>query len=253
MEKVKFTQPYFQSGLSIVSRSDSKGIIDRIKPFFSFKLLIAIGVFVFILAIVGSLFWLAERKQSPEQFPMNAASGIGNGMWLAIVTMSTTGYGDRAPITFWGRVIAGCWMVTSIIFATSMVAGIASTLTLTGMDKSEITTSKQLSNQKTAVIKGSPAAEFAEEKNAKLVYITSLEEGYQKLKDKEVNALLFDRPQMLYFLQNNNKDHITISPYEDDKLGYGFATQLNSDLSHKININLLSLAENGSLSIILHD
>ncbi|HTO15949.1 MAG TPA: transporter substrate-binding domain-containing protein [Edaphocola sp.] len=252
MEFVRFTQPFFQSGLSIVSRSEHKSLIDRIKPFFSFKLIIAISVFLFILGLVGTFFWLAERKHSPEQFPMKAAPGIANGMWLAIVTMSTTGYGDRAPITFWGRVIAGSWMVISIIFATSMVAGIASTLTLTGLDKSEITMASELNKQKTGVIENSPAEEFAEEKNAKIIKIKNLEDGYQKLLDKEIDALLFDRTQVLYFLKQNSNESISISPYEYDKLGYGFATQLNSDLTHQINIHLLHMAESGKLTRILH-
>ena len=125
VNKVRFSQPYYQSSLSIMSRSEKRGLWDRISPFFSWKLAVALVIFLFILAIVGTLIWIAERKESPEQFPPDPPRGIANGMWLAIVTMSTTGYGDKAPITLLGRIITGCWMVISIIFATSMVAGIA--------------------------------------------------------------------------------------------------------------------------------
>ena len=80
----------------------------RIQPFFSKRLLYATGVFVFILACVGTLLWLAERKDN-EQFPTSPARGIGNGMWCAISTMTTTGYGDIAPVTLAGRIIACGW------------------------------------------------------------------------------------------------------------------------------------------------
>src|SRR5699024_6096100 len=109
MEHLDFSQPFFQSSLSIVSRNDDGSLWSTIKLFFSFKLLAAVAGFLFILAIVGTLFWLAERKKSPDQFSDKPMKGIGNGMWLAIVTMSTVGYGDMAPRSAAGRIIAGSW------------------------------------------------------------------------------------------------------------------------------------------------
>jgi voltage-gated potassium channel len=36
-------------------------------------------------------------------------------MWWCIVTLTTTGYGDMFPVTFWGRVIAGCTMLLGLV------------------------------------------------------------------------------------------------------------------------------------------
>ncbi len=36
-------------------------------------------------------------------------------MWWCIVTLTTTGYGDMYPVTFWGRVIAGCTMLMGLV------------------------------------------------------------------------------------------------------------------------------------------
>jgi len=209
--QVEFSQPYFQSSLSIMSRSDSPTIWERIEPFFSVHLLIAVLIFLFILGCVGTLLWLAERERSPEQFPPDPAHGIANGMWLAIVTMSTTGYGDRAPITFWGRVIAGSWMVISIIFATSMVAGIASTLTLSGLGNDTISKAGQLSNKRVAVLEASPGSAFATEYHAVPVMIENFEEAYHKLKKNNVDAIVVDDPQMVYFLKHNQDAKVIIS------------------------------------------
>ena len=35
--------------------------------------------------------------------------------WWCIVTLTTTGYGDMYPVTFWGRVIAGCTMLMGLV------------------------------------------------------------------------------------------------------------------------------------------
>lgn len=251
--EVQFSQPYYQSSLSIMSRIEKKGMLDRIAPFFSYHLLIAVLIFLFILAIVGTLIWLAERKISPEQFPPEPAPGIANGMWLAIVTMSTTGYGDRAPVTFWGRIIAGSWMVISIIFATTMVAGIASTLTLTGMESSTITNISQVAGKKVAIIENSPAGNFVKKYNAKQILVDNLETAFQKLKDKEVVAIIYDRPQLLYFLKQHPDDDVQVGKEQYFKQGYGFAFQKKNILASRSNVILLNLMEQNRIISITNE
>lgn len=251
LETMRFSQPFYNSSISLISRTDKLSLWEKFKPLFSFKLLVAIGIFVIILAIVGTLFWLAERRKSPEQFPQDPLQGIGTGMWLAIVTMSTTGYGDKAPITVMGRIIAGTWMVVTILFATSMVAGIASTLTLSSIGSTTVSTIEQLSGRKAATISGSSSEEFL--KKIKVVGVDNLEEAIAKLENKEVDAVVFDRPQLLYFLKNHEKDNLYISKAEYYKQGYGFAFPANSPLILDVNRALLELAENQEIEEIIHN
>jgi voltage-gated potassium channel len=51
----------------------------------------------------------AEGAIQPDLF-----GTIPNSMWWAITTLTTVGYGDAVPITFLGRVIAGCTMVVGL-------------------------------------------------------------------------------------------------------------------------------------------
>lgn len=253
LKHLQFSQPYYQSSLAIASRNDNVGFWSRIKPLFSMKLLIAVGVFLFILAIVGTLFWFAERKANPEQFPADPKRGIGNGMWLAIVTMSTTGYGDMAPVTLRGRIVAGSWMVITLIFATSMVAGIASTLTLSGLGTATVTNIEQLSEKKTATITGSPAVAFIKEHKAKSVTVNTLNEAMTLLRNKKVDAVIYDRPQLLYFEKNHKDDDLYIAKAEYYKQGYGFAFQKDNNLVYQVNLALLELAEDQKVAEITAD
>lgn len=244
------TQPWFRSTLSLLSRTDSLTPWERIKPFFSMRLLYAVSVFLFILAVVGALLWLAERR-SNEQFPAEPLPGIGNGMWCAIVTMSTTGYGDIAPVTFAGRVIAGAWMVISIIFATTMVAGIASTLTLTGMGHTVIGTVDQLPGKRVAVLPGSPAKEFVVEHGGMPVQEKDLDAAYAALKAKQVDAVVFDRPQLLYLVRGKQDDQVAVSAAQYRPTGYGFAFRQGYAWTHDVNVALLELEENGTVDKVI--
>lgn len=252
LETNSFSQPFYNSSISIISRGGNSGLWQRIKPLFSFKLLIAVGVFLIILAIVGALLWLAERKESPEQFPSDPIRGIGDGMWLAIVTMSTTGYGDKAPITLMGRIIAGSWMIISIIFATSMVAGIASTLTLSTLGSSPISSLEQLSGRKVATVADSPSEEFLLDHKIKSSGVKDLEKAMEELENESIDAVVYDRPQLLYYIKENNNKELYLSQGEYYKQGYGFAFPDDSQLIPQVNRTLLELAENQRVEEIIH-
>ena len=248
---VRFTQPYYQTGLSIMSRTESPTVLQRLSLLVSKRFFYAVLGFLGLLAFVGFLFWLAERHQNPDEFSSSPLKGTGDGMWCAIVTMTTTGYGDIAPRTLNGRVIAGCWMVICIAFATTMVAGISSTLALSASNVKTISKAEELNDQKVAVVKNAPAADFVEKYGAQKDYVATLREGYEALKNNKVEAVVFDRPQMLYFLQNHKSEDITISSTQYMRQGYGFALPLGAEQLHPLNIDLLRLQESGRINRIV--
>lgn len=250
-KKVQFTQPYYQSSLSIMSRVNSPAVWEIILSFFNIQFLFAVLGFLFILACVGTLFWLAEHEQNPDEFDQRPLYGIPDGMWCAIVTMTTTGYGDISPRTLWGRITAGCWMIICIVFATTMIAGIAGTLSQAMSSNKTITKAGQLTHKKVAVIKGSPAEDFIKQYGANPVYEKSLKAAYHALKNKEVAAVVYDRPQMLYFLDKHPGEGIAVSKNRYVRQGYGFATPLNRQKSQWIDINLLKLQKSGQVERII--
>ena len=75
---------------------------------------------VIVLLAAASLAYLLERNSDP------AFSSIPAALWWAIVTLTTTGYGDIVPHTVGGRMLAGVVMVCGImVFA--LLAGILAT------------------------------------------------------------------------------------------------------------------------------
>jgi voltage-gated potassium channel len=79
------------------------------------SVLLAFGI---VLLAAASLAYLVERGAQPELF-----GSIPQALWWAIVTLTTTGYGDVTPITAAGRILAGVVMVSGIlVFA--LAAGI---------------------------------------------------------------------------------------------------------------------------------
>lgn len=110
LEAVSFTQPYAQAGLSLLVRPAGPSTWGRLRPFFTRAFLYGALVLLLVLTGVGALVWLAERKANPQQFPSELRPGVAAGIWLALVTMTTVGYGDKAPATGRGRLVMGVWM-----------------------------------------------------------------------------------------------------------------------------------------------
>ena len=109
MPGIDFTQPYYlgKSGVLLPMRPPS--ILSRVQVFFGWAVISSVLVLISVLLVVGSLIWLAERTRNSEQFPRDWLPGISSGMWFALVTLTTVGYGDKAPITRNGRGITGAW------------------------------------------------------------------------------------------------------------------------------------------------
>jgi voltage-gated potassium channel len=57
-----------------------------------------------------------------EQFP-----SVGSGLWWAVQTVTTVGYGDNVPMTVAGRLLAVLVMLLGISFLTVITAAITST------------------------------------------------------------------------------------------------------------------------------
>jgi voltage-gated potassium channel len=58
--------------------------------------------------------------------PQTVKGGYGDGIWWAVVTASTVGYGDISPSTPWGRIIAVLLMVVGIGLMSTLAASITS-------------------------------------------------------------------------------------------------------------------------------
>ena len=66
-------------------------------------------VLLVLLVLASSLMFYAEREAQPDKF-----SNIPEAMWWSVITLTTVGYGDVAPVTGPGRMIAGLIAILGI-------------------------------------------------------------------------------------------------------------------------------------------
>jgi voltage-gated potassium channel len=78
-------------------------------------------IFVMILITAGTIAHMLEREQQPKVF-----GNIPEALWWAVVTLTTTGYGDVVPQTVGGRMIGSVVMVSGILVL-ALMTGILAT------------------------------------------------------------------------------------------------------------------------------
>jgi voltage-gated potassium channel len=76
------------------------------------------GVSTVITVAAGLLMTVVDHEHFPS---------IGSGLWWAVQTTTTVGYGDHVPTTVAGRLIASLVMLLGIGFLTVITAAITST------------------------------------------------------------------------------------------------------------------------------
>jgi voltage-gated potassium channel Kch len=88
------------------------------------------GMLVLLLFLVGWVIWLVEHKQQVAKGDSHTIRHISEGFWWAAATMTTVGYGDKTPLTRFGRLVGVVWMFMALMLVASFIASFASALTV---------------------------------------------------------------------------------------------------------------------------
>ena len=247
-----FSHPYYVTGLGIAidAKHRAPWLVVLKKLFSGHYLKGVIGLCVLLLAL-GTLIWWLEHKRNPEQFGGGTAAGIGSGFWWSAVTMTTVGYGDKAPITFGGRVVAFIWMLLAIIIVSVLTATITSTLTVAHLDVS-VKGPQDLPRVRVGAIIDTTGQTYLQDHGiAYTSYKTALE-GLRAIEVGEIEALVYDAPILRYLIHRELKGGLEVLPHTFNREDYGIALPKNSSLREPINRVLLAKIHGPEWQDLLH-
>ncbi len=249
---IDFSHATLNSGL-LVLVDKNRNKIDVVKSIIFFvregyKAIISPFLLVLLfLAVFSNLLWLAER--SVKTFSHNYFPGIFEAAWLVICSMSTDSFGDYVPHTWMGRIITTGIIIGGVALFGLFIAQISAFITIKKI-KGDIGGYRDLVNKKVATIKDSTSINALQKLGAKVFPTSNLQEACERLKNHEVDAVVFDAPVIEYFLKNEGGESFEIVGELFDKQNYGIALQSGSKLREKINQAFLLIKESGRYDII---
>jgi len=239
-----FSDAFYVTGLSIaVVPSNTRSFFSVLTSVFSLHVLQVSGLLALVLLFLGFLVWIFERKQNPDQFGGPPSSGIFSGFWWAAVTMTTVGYGDKAPVTIGGRIVALVWMFVGLVAISTFIAAVSSALTVNQLG-SRIRGPEDLRALRVATVQDSTAQSYLRKLGVGHRALKSPLEALQALAHGSVDAVVYDEPILRYLILTEFHGNLYVLPNTFDEQIYGLALPPGSQLREPINRALL--AETGS-------
>lgn len=247
-----FTHPFLSTGLGIaVPHNSSSGWLAVTQRFLSPRFLQVIAALLGILLIIGILVWLFERRRN-VQFGGTPTQGIGAGLWWSAVTMTTVGYGDKAPQTLGGRAVAMVWMFASVIIISSFTAAIATALTV-GELGGKVQSKDDLARARIITVADSTSSEYLQKARLNFRSADNLQDALAELADGRFDAVVYDAAILRYQVHQQFSEKLTVLPGSFTRQDYGIALPSSSNLRESINLTLLQQLQSPAWDSLLFD
>jgi polar amino acid transport system substrate-binding protein len=230
-DRMDFSQSFFLSGLSVAVKT-APGVgglwswIGRVLVWNFWRIVAAL---IASLVLVALLIWVLERKGNPKEFGGDGKvyRGIGSALWWSAVTMTTVGYGDLAPRSPGGRLVAIAWMFVSLLLVSWFTASMASVLTAERLDAGTgglvVRGPDDLRRLHVAVIAGTSSEDYLRNRQIDYIRIPA-KELLEVLLTGRAQAVLGDAPTLRYIARREPYvGKITVLPQTFQIEPYGIA------------------------------
>ncbi len=239
-ESMDYSQSYLKSGLSIAVPAEGSEYrwVRIFEGLLSLQILKAIGFMIFLSLVAGIMVWVFEKRRNKEMFGKGTIEGIWNGIWWAMVTMTTVGYGDKSPTTVRGRIVALILMVLSFVFIASFTANITTSLTIDEL-RGRVRGFNDLYRARVGSLSGSAGAIFLSKQGIAVIPFKNFEEGLLAVAEKRIDAFVQDEYILKYQAKSEFPGRVQVLPGTFDEYFVSIALQERSLLRKPVNKALL--------------
>ncbi|CAG7829022.1 unnamed protein product [Allacma fusca] len=263
---IDFSKPFMSLGISIMIYKPKKhnpGVYGFMSPLSTetwgcvILAFLGVSLILYVVTRFNPTEWVVEsqgRVENQFSFP--------NALWFSFAALVQQG-SDLSPRSLAGRIVGSVWWFFTLILISSYTANFAAVRTVNRMIlpiKSADELSLQREVQYGTLARGSTWDFFRRSEitvykrmwefmsGTPGVNVRSYEEGIRRVRDRKGKyALLVESPKNDYTNQRKPCDTMKVGRNLDHK-GFGIATPLGSPLKQLINLEVLRLKEDGTLT-----
>lgn len=242
-ERMDFSHPYMTAGIRILTKTDdSPKLLRYAQTAWGSGAGRALAFLVGFILVCAHVFYIAERGS--KSVSRDYLPGIFEAAWFIVATMTTVGYGDLTPHRWLGRFVAFVVMITGIGLFGVLVADLSTAMTLQQL-QARITEPSDLADRTVVTVRGSTSVEVARSYGASVTEEDSIETAIALLNTGAVDAVVFDSPPLLHYLQSHPDDSTVLVGGQLTAEDYAIAVPTGSPVLETVNRALLTLEESG--------
>lgn len=255
LKKMDFTHSFYASHSVIVKGEMSalRKVYDTAKSIFSINFWSGFLILMTLILLFGVLMWFFENSENNDKF-RKGIPGIGDGVWWAVVTMTTVGYGDKTPSSRGGKIVALVWMFSGLLFISGLTASVASSLTVDKL-ASDSTEFLDFKDRTVGTIQHSSSAQYLRDHYFRSIKLyNEIEKGLNGVLENKVEAFIYDEPIVRYQIYNHERfKNLAILHKKFGVQFYGFALpKHNTELTSEISQKIIDICERNDWQDILH-
>jgi len=206
----------------------------------SLNLLPVMGLLILLSLTAGTIVWLFESRRSPEMFGGGTVRGVGHGIWWAIVTLTTVGYGDKTPKTLGGRLVALIWMFASVILIAGFTAAITTSFTVVEL-KGKVRGLSDLPGVRVGSLTQSESLDFLAKRGIAVLPYENVQDGLQATVDKKIDAFVFNESVLKDLARTEFPGRVHVLAGTFDHYYVSMAVPSGSPLREPLNRALLKI------------
>ena len=246
-----FTHPFYDSGIGILvsDQVNVRGLGDLLGSILTRALLWLLVVFIVLVVIMGHVVWLVERRRNSDHFPHDYAHGVVEGMWWAVVTMTTVGYGDTVARTRAGRLVAVVWMLVGLVLVAQFTAAVTSSLTVEKFD-GVVRSIGDLYGRDVVTVAGTTSQDYLDTLDLPALAVPDVDAAVQELLEGRADAVVFDEPVLRYQARTtaNGQAHMVPKTYQPQSIA--MAWRDGDPHIEQVDLALLGMREEGVLETL---
>jgi len=201
-ERVEFSYPAHRSGVAVAVRKQTGPLSALMSYGAAAAELSPLILLILALPVVtGLAMWFLERPRHPAaQGTESSVVSLRDGIYWAVVTMTTVGYGDKTPKTNSGRLVAIFWMMGSLVLVSLLSTSMVSRLTAERVESGADATASDLTGKRLAAAAHSSGAEYLDGLHLPYAKFQNLQEALDSLADGRSDAIVNSVGALQYFI-----------------------------------------------------
>ena len=164
-----------------------------------------------LLTVIGVLMWWFERahlNKTGKSASESSVSSWHDGLYWAVVTMTTVGYGDKTPKTHLGRALAVLWMVGSLVLVSLLTTNLVARMTASRVESIVTTRTSDLAGKRLAAVSGSSGAEYLDAERLAYQKFADLADALNALATGKTDAVVNSVGALQYLVNTRFSDAI---------------------------------------------